>query len=480
MRAIAVLSGWLVMAAVAAPPVVAGWTRAIAERFGMATPSERIAPLARAVARLDAFPATPRSDALAAEVGHEGHWTFRNRKGETFTAATPAERARVASVLAPAATGADSRLTIVLTDATAFLHPTRLDDLPRGAALHVAIGDKSYPLVRRGELRFADIDTGIAVALDTRALFEEAIWQLARPLAAGRIRLLSLEPGGPHTLASTPRIDVATGHVQADAIDPFRLAGALKALSGQTALLIGRVANGLLHIQPASGAEVTVIWADLVAAAVAADINLVLLQAATPRQPGTRNWLWRRIEVAGLADALRRATLADFLTALAAGQGRLLVTTRASAAGRVGLAATIEGSGSAAPSTGAGGLLSTVMSELTGRLSGNSLDADLVSRARAGELSRRLLPSIPSALQLGYAGALLLGLVGLPRARRWWRRVWPPEHAADYAGASGYHAARLAKLAAFTLLFMPLVAVVSAPVSILTGAWWRDRRSWPA
>ena len=41
----------------------------------------------------------------------------------------------------------------------------------------------------------------------------------------------------------------------------------------------------------------------------------------TPRQPGGRNWLWQRIAVGGLDDALKRATLGDFLDALGKARG---------------------------------------------------------------------------------------------------------------------------------------------------------------
>lgn len=462
-----------------------GWTapfEAAVRRLGLASDRPSGTALDHAAARLGAFPAAAKFDALAAVVGHEGHWTFRNRSGETFTAATPAELARVASVLAPSAAGSDAKLALVLGTQTVFEHRARLDDLPRGAALYLAIASKTHPLVRRrdssGVRLLAEVGAGLLVEIGPRALFDEALWQLARPLPAARIRLLTLEPGGPHTFAPSPRIDPARGSIAADTIDPFKLTAALKGLSRQTAVITGRKDGTYLRIQPASGDEITLIWADIAAAAAAADVNLILLQATSTRQPGSRNWLWQRIEVAGLGEALQRATVADFLAALAAGRDRFSVSARSAGAGRIALSAIAERGVAAEPASGGvGGLVSDMLSELAGKVVSGSIEADLVDRARSEELGRRILPAVPSAIQLGYGGTLLLGLLGLPVARRWWRRVWPPERRADYAGAGGYHAARLAKLAAFALIFMPLVAVLSTPLTIVTGAWVRGRRA---
>ncbi len=56
--------------------------------------------------------------------------------------------------------------------------------------------------------------------LRERALFDEAIAQLERPLSRSSIRTLALEPGGPGTLSSYPRLDPETKAALVDAIDP--------------------------------------------------------------------------------------------------------------------------------------------------------------------------------------------------------------------------------------------------------------------
>ena len=191
------------------------------------------------------------------------------------------------------------------------------------------VGKTAYPLLRRpgaaGERLLAQVRPHLLVELGDPGLFHEALFQLARPLKAAGIRVIALEPGGPGLLARAPRIDAASGRALTDAIDPDRLRHALAPLRGQTALVTGRVDGELLYFRPASGPERSLLLRDLTAAAEAADVNLVILKSAAPRQPGARNWLWQRAEVRGLDAALQRADLGDFLDALGASGGRMTV-----------------------------------------------------------------------------------------------------------------------------------------------------------
>ena len=264
--------------------------------------------------------------ALAAQATQEGHWRFVNRAGETFTAGTPEELKRVAAVLLPDAK-ADARLSLYLTEETIFLNRAALKDLPKGTELYVVAGRESYRVLRRGEgaaeRLYAQVRPNLVVEMAERKAFDEAIWQLARPLKAANVRVLALEPGGPPRLASTPRIDPATKRTLVDAIDPASLPAALGTVRGQTVLVTGRVEGRVLYVQPSSGAERSLLLPDLFKAAEEADVNLVVLRAAsTPRQPGGRNWLWQKVEVKGLEQAMQHARVADFLNALGGPGGR--------------------------------------------------------------------------------------------------------------------------------------------------------------
>jgi hypothetical protein len=431
--------------------------------------------LENAAVHLRVLPAKADGAALAAQATQEGHWRFVNKAGETFTAGTPEELKRVASVLLPEAK-ADAKLSLYVTEDTVFQHRAALKDLPKGTELYVVARNESYRVLRRGEgaaeRLFAEVRPSLIVELSDRKLFEEAVWQLARPLNKANVRVLALEPGGPPRLASAPSIDPATKRALVDVIDPASLPAALGAARGQTVLVTGRVDGRLLYVQPASGPERSILMPDLFKAAEEADINLVVLRAAaTPRQPGGRNWLWQKVEVKGLEQAMQHARFADFLNALGGANSRLLVTANPS--GRrttLEVKPTAEFSGGPLQSP-VGDLFSGIVSDVTGRVITTGLDASVRSAERQEELDQRVIPGIPSDFQAGYLVLIVLGLFGVPISRAWWRRLWPPEAATEYAGRAGYLAARAVRGGVFLFLFLPLTAPVTAPLNLGRQVW---------
>jgi len=470
---------WIGLAvAVVMPPAVAqaNWlTRiaGVAERASVRAARHGSSALKAAAAHVKALPPSAKGAAvLAAHATQEGHWRFVNRVGETLTAGTPDEMKRVAPLLLPQAKG-DVKLSLYLTEDSVFLYRGALKDLPGGTELNVVVGRESYRILRHSggaaERLYAEVRPSLVVALSERKAFEEVVWQLARPLNKANVRLLALEPGGPSTLASTPRLDTATGRALVDVIDPASLPAALGAVRGQTVLVTGRADGKFLYIQPTSGAERSLLLPDLLKAAEDADVNLVVLHASsTPRQPGGRNWLWQKVEVKGLEQALGQPRVADFLAALAGPGGRFEVSATSSDAMRTLL--------DIKPATGLpkgpltrpiGDVFSKVVSDLTGNIVTAGVHASLRSAARQRELDQRILPAIPSDLQIGYVVFIVLGLIGLPVARGWWRRIWPPEVRTEYAAESGYWAARVVRGAAFLLVFLPLTAPIAAPYNIV-------------
>jgi hypothetical protein len=470
-------------------PAHAGWLAKImgaAEHAAPRTAKLGASAMDDAALHLRSLPAHADGAAtLAAQATQEGHWRFVNRAGETFTAGTPDELKRVAKVLLPEAK-ADVKLTLYLAEDTIFLYRGAIRDLPKGSELHVVIGSESYRLLRRGgdagERLFAEVRPNLVVELADRLLFQEAVWQLSRPLDRSSVRVVALEPGGPPRLASTPRIDPATKKALIDVIDPASLPAALASVRGQTVLVTGRVDGRLLYVQPSSGPERSLLLPDLFTAAEQADVNLIVLRAAsTPRQPGGRNWLWQKVQVRGLEQAMQHARFADFLNALAGPDSRLLVSATASGrrtALEIRPATDLSAGSSPRP---AGDILSGLVSDLTGRVITTAVDASLRSSGRQQELDRRLIPGIPSDIQIAYSLLLLLGLVGLPVSRAWWQRLWPPEVATEYAGPAGYWAARIVRDGVFLGLFLPLTAPVAAPLSLwrqLVGAVMAPLRLW--
>jgi len=165
-------------------------------------------------------------------------------------------------------------------------------------------------------------------------------------------------------------------------IDPASLPAALGAIPGQTVLVTGRVDARLLYVQPASGAERSILLADLFRAAEDAEVNLLVLRAAsTPRQPGGRNWWWQKVEVKGLEKAMQHPRLADFLIALVGSNGRMLVSATA-AGGRTTIEIKPATEVAGSPQRPGGGLFSGIVSDVTGRVTAVGLEGSVSSAER--------------------------------------------------------------------------------------------------
>ena len=134
-----------------------------------------------------------------------------------------------------------------------------------------------------------------------------------------------------------------------------------------------------------------------------------------------------------------------------------------------------------APTRPVSDLFSGIVSDLTGKVVTTAVQANLRSAERQQELDRRLIPGIPSSLQLVYL-ALMLGLLGVPVSRAWWQTHLAARGRRRVRGQIGYWAARAMRALPIVLVFLPLTAVVAAPYNlfgqirdgVMTPVrWWR-------
>lgn len=413
---------------------------------------------------------------FAAHASPEGHWTFTNRDGAAFTAATPEEMGRVAKALAPEAPEGAS-LSLYLSEESVFLRKGAIDGLPVGARLNVVVGNTSYRIIRRGgsgdgAQLFAQVGDNLLVAVGERASFGEALWQLGRRISRADIRVLSLTPGSKKGLPAAAKFDAARKLPLADEIDPARLADLLPVIRGQTAVVTGRIERDLLYVLPSTGPEQALSLASIRKAAADADVNLVVLHSSKPLQPGGRNWLWQTIKVDGLGQALEKSTFGDFLDALAGGRGQLVVRSSPQAEARV-LVEAVPDAASRDIVDSVGTWVGDAVSDVTGHVITEGVEAFMTSQARQKELDDRIVPGIPSDWQFYYIGAMIMGLIGLAVARGWWDAIWPTEQRAEYGGKFGFYAARTVRWLVFVVIFLPLVG----PLALL-GAFARVVYGW--
>lgn len=461
----------------AAAPASANWLSKLGRTAEHAAPA-RIAKgagaLEHAASHIKTLPA--KTPSLAAELGSEGHWTFVSRSGERFTAGTPAELQRVTATLLPDAAKTE-RLQLYITEQSLFRDRTRISDLTALGDVRVVSGTTSHRLLAVGTgaapRHYVELRPNLVVEAAGPGQYAEAMFQMNRTLGQSRVRILALDPEGPVTLASGPRLDAVTGRALTDQIRPDHFVSSLHKLRGQTALIVARRDGDALVFKPASGPERRIPWADLVTEAERYDVNLLIVRAATPTQPGSRNWLWQKVGVKGIDETLTNATMADVTSALLPKNSRHAVTVTPRGPHQTTLEMLpVDGLPPiASTASQLGDRVVGIASEIAGQIVNSSVEVVTTSSERQRELDSRIVPGIPAIYQSLYIVAFVLGIVGAPVARRWWARIWPMESRTEYEGRIGYYAAAAVRGLIFWLVFGPLVGMASAPANILLKAW---------
>ena len=403
-----------------AAPLHAGWLSTILREAGEAAGgAARRADLPHGFGALDdaarhigGVAAIDKGLPLAAHVTPEGHWKFANKTGDVFTAANGDEMKRMLPSLAPGA-ASDAKVSLYLSDETVFEGRALLKDLPPEADLYLVDGKASYRLLRRthngADALVAAVRPNILFAIADRRMFEEAVFQLNRSLSKSSIRVLALESGGPKRLSAVPGFDPATKAALVDAIDLAHLEGALSSLRGQSVVITGRVEGALLQAGDGS-----VALDKLYRAAEANDVNLIVLQSQSTRQPGGRNWLYQKVAVSGLDDAMKRATFGDFLSALGAARGELMVSAAPAGQGRITLKAVATGD-AAEPLTGqVSSWLGDAVSHVTGEVITRAVEVQARDKPAQQEQDLRIVSWLPSIVHVLYLVVFVLACGASP------------------------------------------------------------------
>ena len=446
-----------------------------------------LGPVGKAAAHLKLLPNAPKG-ALAAHATPEGHWQFVNREGQVYTAGTPDELKRVMTTLAPEAIAAgESKLTLYVSEDSLFDNRTALSQLPADSQLHVVSGGSAYAVTREGTgaaLRLeARLKPNLSIELSDRDLFDETLSYMSRSLNRANIRTIAIEPGGSKYVPSAPATDPVTKLPLVDKLDPDNLATAFGAIRGQTVLVTGRTLVNKITFSPSSGPEITRDISDLVDAARRSDVNIVILGSDASRQPGGRNWFWQTIEVGGMPEAAASATFGDFLDALAQRRGGFQLAAAHDGQGRVQLSA-LPDAATAGVTSDATNYLAEAVSQVTGEIVTSAIEIHARDKHTEAEFDARLIPGIPSYVQIPYLVSLVCGLIAWPVSRQWWRRIWPPVGEDIAAGRASPFFRALPREAAFLLAFVPFAGFPALLWQMISQTWatvtapfrWAKRR----
>lgn len=443
------------LAGLPGPPAQANWLTALTKGAGKTAGHihPNLGALERAAGHLAELPQGSKAGALAAHATPEGHWQFANKDGQLFTAGTPDEMKRVAAALMPEGVP-NGKLSLYLSEDSVFTDRHILDSLPKDADLHLVSEKGAFKLTRASDGALsAEIKPNVKIAITEKAAFDDALNFLTKPLNKSNIRTLALQPGEAKYLSSAPKLDPATKTPLVDAIDPDSLAQGMSSLRGQTALMVGRIEGEKIIFQPARGGEITRNLDDVLGAARENDVNLVLLHAETPRQPGGRNWLWQTIEIGGFTDAIAKSTFADFIEVFASRRGAMHISAAGESTGRVRLSAVPDAAGTVAD-------VQETLGEWAGHVTGDiamkALEVHARDEASDRELDARLIPGIPTYIQIPYFIGIFCGLVAWDTSRGWWRRIWAPRLRQEGEGRALHWLKSLPNTVSYLLVYLPV------------------------
>ena len=128
-----------------------------------------------------------------------------------------------------------------------------------------------------------------------------------------------------------------------------------------------------------------------------------------------------------------------------------------------------------------------VADELRGNISIHAVQAFVRDKPSEEERDARIVPGIPSWIQITAIMNFCIGLVAFYVAWPWWQKIWPPEGREDYSSAIGYQLARSVRVLVYLFVFLPIFgglaflwAMVLATWDALTAParWLRAVRGW--
>jgi hypothetical protein len=142
-----------------------------------------------------------------------------------------------------------------------------------------------------------------------------------------------------------------------------------------------------------------------------------------------------------------------------------MLTAARDTAGRVHIAAAPD-PGSAGLGAGAANAIQDLVSNVTGEVVTRAIDIYSRDSGAQTELDARLVPGVPTYIQIPYLAALFAGLICWGTVRPWWGKLFPASAVAAQQRSTS-RAGRVVRELAFVLLFVPVAGLPAIVVNSL-------------
>lgn len=341
----------------------------------------------------------------------------------------------------PAARG---RIELYVQDEQLIDHRNKLISLPDHVALHVVHRRKKvYPVRRTGGVLQVEARPNVLIETTTLRDLDEILFRLERVFNRASLRLLKVVPGTTDKLPPLPD-GVVTRAPDPLAIDPMRFRESLRSLRGQTAVLSGRIENGVLLTRTHRGGSISRMpLSEIRSAARDADVNLIVLDTNTPLQPGTGGLLGKRRSKT-LDAAFQAGTSGEFMAALARPDAPIMLRAERDGSRHIAISAVNRSPGVEIDVSNAPNI----------ELIPHAIHVFARTRELEKEHDSRVVPWLPSyvliVLVLNFVSGVLAWNVAY---REWWARIWPPPVSRNWLARN---AVATARLCVFVALFLPL------------------------
>jgi len=317
------------------------------------------------------------------------------------------------------------------------------DSLPKATTIHIHARNKQRYQLQKQSSTYQLHYQNIRLSIDDIGSLKSALWQLQRPVAAQQIRFVQLA-----TQANVPLAEqVVASKAAIDVVGIDKLADAISNMRQQTMVLAGKIENGFL-IQ--ANQKVTI--ASLEKSAISHDVNLVILGTDSPKI--SLNKLIKGSQPTKLNSPTSMNTVADFYNRFSSTNQQHPIQLSLQAAGEFHTAIQLMNR------------VRTTQPDIAMNLLPLHFLVETIklvqpNEQRAKELSLRIHPAIPSAIQFYLIMSIVIGLTTFKTSWMLYQKMWLKPNRFHYKSRFIFYCMALLNRLVFIVCYLPTLAIYS-------------------